>query len=250
MSVITWPKGIWTISKKELGEYFTSPLIYILSALYIFLMGWLFFNYLVNAKQLTTMTMTQTVLRPIFGNMNFILIFLVPLFTMRLIAEERKFGTLNLLLISELSSSQIILGKIIAAFTSICFMLSFTLIFPVILAMSGYSDWGVVSTNYLGILGQVICYLAVGLFASSITENQIVAALLGFCILLGIMLLALTAQAIHNPLLGDLISYFSLALHFEPFTRGSIRSYDIFYFFSFFSFFFFLTVQSLESRRW
>ncbi|MFA6238232.1 MAG: ABC transporter permease subunit [Bacteriovorax sp.] len=243
-------KKILILVKKELKDSFLSPLIYILSGLFCFMMGWLFFNYLLQAKTLTSSTMTQAVITPIFGNINFIFVFLCPLITMRSFAEERKQSTLDLLLRSELSEMQIILGKFISNLIMVFFMLSFTFIFPAILAFSGYSDWGVVTSSYLGVLFSVMAYLSVGLFCSSLTDNQIVASLLTFCILLGSMLMVISANATNNYLLALLVQYTTIPFHYEGFVKGVVRSYSMVYFAGFLCFFFLLTLKSLQARKW
>lgn len=244
-------KGILVLCHRELKESFTSPLIYILAAMFSGLIGWLFFNYLVaSGSEMTNMSLTNSVLVPIFGNMNFMFVFLAPLITMRLLAEEKKQYTLDLLFQSELRHTQIILGKFLAASIQILFLLSLTLIFPIILAFSGYADWGIVTSSYLGIILSVMCYLAVGLFASSLTENQIVAAVLTFCLLLAIMLLVATANATHNTIVAEIFQYLSTPYHFESFVRGSVRSFNLVYFASFMGFFFYGTHLSLDARNW
>lgn len=241
---------ILILVKKELKDSFLSPLIYILTGLFCFMMGWLFFNYLLQAKNLTSATMTQAVITPIFGNINFIFVFLCPLITMRSFAEERKQATLDLLLRSELSEMQIIIGKFISNMVLVFFMLSFTFIFPLILAFSGYSDWGVVGSSYLGIILSVMAYLSVGLFCSSLTDNQIVASLLTFCILLGSMLMVISANATDNYLLALIIQYMTIPFHYEGFVKGVLRSYSLVYFISYLCFFFLLTLKSLQARKW
>jgi len=243
-------KKINILLKKELKDSFLSPLIYILSGLFCFMMGWLFFNYLLQAKTLSTATMTQAVITPIFGNINFIFVFLCPLLTMRAFAEEKKQSTLDLLLRSQLSEMQIILAKFISNFVLVLFMLSFTLVFPIILALSGYSDWGVVGSSYAGVLLSIMAYLSVGIFCSSLTDNQIVASLLTFCILLGSMLLVITVNATNNYLLALMIQYLTVPFHYEGFVKGLVRSYSLVYFASYLSFFFLLTLKSLQSRKW
>ena len=151
------------------------------------LMGWLFFNYLAAGGELTGQSLGQRVLAPSFGNMNFIFLFMAPLITMRLFAQERREHTLDLLLRSHLGHGQIILAKFLSSLVTVLFLLSLTAVFPLILALSGYSDWPVVLTGYAGVVLCVMCYLAVGVFTSSLTENQILASLASFCILLGVM---------------------------------------------------------------
>lgn len=247
---MTYIKKVMVLTKKELKDSFSSPLIYVLSGLFSLMMGWLFFNYLLQSKQMTTATMSQGVITPIFGNINFIFIFLCPLITMRSFAEEKKQHTLDLLLRSELSEMQIIWGKFLSNTALVLFMLSLTLLFSLILSFSGYSDWGVVWSSYLGIILSVMAYTVVGLFCSSLTDNQIVASLLTFCILLGSMLLVITVNATNNYLLALIVQYTTIPFHYEGFTRGLLRSYSVVYFISFYTFFFLLTLKSLQSRKW
>ena len=238
------------LARKELKDAFSSPLIYVLCGLFSLMMGWLFFNYLVQSRQMTTTTMTQGVITPIFGNINFIFVFLCPLITMRSFAEEKKQFTLDLLLRSELTEMQIILGKFISNVAMVLAMLSLTLLFPLILSFSGYSDWGVVWSSYLGITLSIMAYTSVGLFCSSLTDNQIVASLLTFCILLGSMLLVISVNATNNYLLALITQYTTIPFHYEGFTRGLLRSYSVVYFICFLAFFFLLTLKSLQSRKW
>ena len=238
------------LAKKEMKDSFSSPLIYVLSGLFSLMMGWLFFNYLLQSSQMTTTTMTQGVITPIFGNINFIFIFLCPLITMRSFAEEKKQHTLDLLLRSELTELEIILGKFISNVSTVLFMLSLTFLFPLILSFSGYSDWGVVWSSYLGIILSVMAYTFVGLFCSSLTDNQIVASLMTFCLLLGSMLMVISVNATNNYLLALVVQYLTIPFHYEGFTRGVIKSFSIVYFLSFYAFFILLTLKSLQSRKW
>ena len=229
-------KKITLLSRKELKDAFSSPLIYVLAGLFSLMMGWLFFNYLLQSKEMTTTTMTQGVIIPIFGNINFIFVFLCPLITMRSFAEEKKQHTLDLLLRSELTEMQIILGKFVSNVLLIFFMLSLTLLFPVILMFSGYSDWGVVWSSYLGVALSVMAYTSVGIFCSSLTDNQIVASLMTFCILLGSMLLVISVNATNNYLFALIIQYMTIPFHYEGFTRGLLRSYSFVYFICYLTF--------------
>ncbi len=247
---MTYIKKVFVLTKKELKDTFTSPLIYVLTGLFSFMIGWLFFNYILLSKEMTSATMTQAVITPIFGNINFIFVFLCPLITMRSFAEERANHTLDLLLRSELSEMQIIIGKFFSLVLTLMFMLSFTLLFPIILSLSGYSDWGVVGSSYIGIILCIMTYTAVGLFCSSLTDNQIVASLLTFCLLLGSMLMVISINATNNYLVALIIQYMTIPFHYEGFTRGVVKSYSLIYFISAWIFFFLLTLKSLQSRKW
>jgi len=236
--------------RKELKDVFFSPLIYILSALFCLMMGWLFFNYIVASQEVTEQSLTRSVFIPLFGNMNFIFLFLAPMLTMRSFSEEKKEHTLNFLLTSKLSELEIILAKLTSSFAMASFMILLTLVFPLVIMVSGYSDWGVVVSSYSGLLLCVLCYLSVGLLASSLTENQVVAALLGFTILFGLMLFVLAGSVMNNSFISEVLQYFSINSHFEGFVTGGIKTYNLFYFLSFSGFFVYLNYLSLSSRKW
>lgn len=242
--------GIWLVTKKELADAFGSSLVYVLTGLFSLLMGWLFFNYVVLSTEMTSGTLLQSVFNPIFGNMNFVFLFFAPLLTMHAFALEKKQGTLGLLLLSNLTQTQIIFGKFLSAVLTAGFMLSFTLILPIIMAFAGYSQWAIILSGYFGIILSICCYVAVGVFASSLTENPVISAVLSFCILMGMMLLVLSANASDNPLVGEILSYFAIPFHYEGFVRGAMKSYNFIYFASVTGFFLWLSERSLESRNW
>lgn len=242
--------GISTIYKKEVKAQFKSPLIYIIAALFCFIAGWLFYNYLISAQEFTNRTLDQLVTAPLFGNINFLFLIFSPLLTMNSFAEEKKNHTLDLLLTSDLSETDIILGKLFGILTGVVFLLALTLIFPITLSLSGHHNWPIIFSNYLGIFLCTFCYLSVGLFASSLTENQIVSSLLAFSILMALLLMAASGGITKNFIVGQIFSYLSTPFHFEAFSRGSIRSYDLIYFISFGSFFIYTTYIKLISRKW
>jgi len=243
------PKIFFILWIKEIKENFSSSGLYILSGLFSFVMGGLFYNYISLTKDLTSGNLSTNVLRPLFGNMNFIFLFIAPIITMRSFIEERRNGTLDLLYLAGVNDTQVILAKFFSAFTVVVFMLLPTLLFPIILAASGHQDWGIVATSYLGTLLSVACYLSVGLFSSSASDNQIIAALLSFTILIVLMLLVVFAQASNNYLVAQMVSYLSVPFHFEGFVRGLVKSYNIVYYFSFVSVFLYLSQKTLEARK-
>lgn len=243
-------KGTLILAKKEIKDTFTSPLIYVLGGIFSLLVGFLFFNYLLVSKEFTQQSFLQAVFFPIFGNINYIFIFFAPLITMRLFAEEKKLSTIELLLTSQLSHLQIILGKFIAAAVTVLALLGLTFLFPILLAISGYSEWSMVFSSYLGTYLTILCFLSVGLFASSLTKNQIIAAILSFSFLLGMMFLPLSGTVLNNYMVAQIFQYMSVTFHTEGFLLGSIKSYDFIFMFSFIGFFLYLTHLSLESRKW
>ena len=243
-------RGSWVLYRKELKDYFKSPTVYILAGLFILISGWLFFNYLLGTKEATPLTLTASVLVPTFWNINLIFLFFTPLITMRVFAEEKKLKTLELLYLSKLSDVQIIFSKFMASFTVSLFLIGLTVIFPIILYFSGYKDLGIIFSSYLGLILCVLCYLSVGIFTSSLTQNQIVAAILSFTLLIGFMLMILSVNANDLSLTKDILKYMSVPFHLEGFVLGSLRSFSFVYFFSFLGFFFFLTKKSLDIRNW
>lgn len=247
---MSFTRGVWIVVKKETRDFFMSPLVYILTALFSLSVGWLFFNYVIAAGQLTQQTLSKLVLTPIFGNMNFIFLFFSPLITMRVFAEERKIHTLEALLLSDLSELQIVLAKFLSSLGVALFMILSTAIFPIILSLSGYSEWAIVATSYLGLILSIGCYLAVGVFASSLTDSQMISAVISFCLLLGLMLFSLTGQVIDNVIVSQIFRYLSISFHYEYFVSGSLLSYSVIFFMSFIFFFLYLCLLSLKSRKW
>jgi len=250
MAIIWYIKGTVVLFKKDLFDAFISPFIYIISTLFSLIIGWLFFNYVVVAKDLTSLNITNAVLSPVFGNINLLFVFLSPMLTMGLLTQERKNHTLELLLLSRLNTSQIVIGKFLAGICMAWFLLLLTVIFPAMIWLTGHGDIGMIITTYVGFSFTLMCFISVGLFASSLTDNPIVAAFVGFAFLMLVMLLAVSLNATNNWMLGEIAQYLSIAYHFESFVRGEIRSYDIVYFLSFTGFFLWLTKESLETRKW
>lgn len=249
-SPIKLSRGVWILLKKELSDLFFSPLLYVLAALFSFIMGWLFFNYLMQSKTATTQTLTPAVVVPLFGNMNFIFIFLVPLLTMNTFSLEKKNGTLDLLFRSKLSDLEIILGKFISQVFVVLFLLSFSLIFMMVLSTTNFQEWSLVMTSYMGVVFSIMCYLAVGMFMSSLTDNPIISSVLTFCFLMGLMLLVLSTNAMENQFFAEMIQYLAVPFHYEGFVKGLVRSYSLVYFLSFIGFFLYLTWRSLQRRKW
>lgn len=240
----------FVLYRKEIGTLFISPVTYIIGGIFTGLMGYLFFNVFVIADQMRDIPFNAAVMRPLFGNMNTLFIFIVPVFAMRLICEEIKTGTIQMLYLSPLKDFEIILGKFLAGMTLISFYLGLTLIFPLILHFSGYANWEATFTGYLGLILNTACYFMFSFFISSLTRNQalaVVASMIGLLFFIG---LAWTAQTTQNPIVSTLFEQLSLSVHFEPFSRGVIKSYDFTYYVFFFMFFWLLSLRSLDSRNW
>jgi len=188
-------------------------------------------------------------LRVLLGNLAITQLFVLPMLTMRHFAEERRLGTLELLMTAPVSLGAIVLGKWLASLTLCLLMFLGTLVFPAVLAYYGDPDWGVVFTSYLGLVGVAAAFCAAGLFASSLTDDQVAAGLVGIVLLLPFWLVG-RAEALLPEEWADTLRPLSVLVHLDSFNRGVLDSADIFYFIAFTVIFLFLTYRSLESRRW
>ncbi len=253
------PKNVWTIARKDFRTYFSSPIAYIVIAGFMLIMGWMFF-YTLSHFEMQSMqyqqfntgkspSLTEGIIRPVYGNMNVIFLFLVPFITMRLFAEERKLHTIELLLTSPVRLTEIVLGKFISSFLLILVMLGVTLTYPIILFATGNPELGPIVTSYLGTLLLASCYLSIGILFSSLTENQIVAGSLTFATSLFFWLVNWAAQA-SGPIWSEILNYLSLIGHYSNFGQGLIDSSDVIYYLSFIGLGLFLTHRVLDSFRW
>jgi ABC-2 type transport system permease protein len=211
------------IFKKEFNDYFTSPIAYIVIAIFLLLTGWLFFS--------TFFIYGQVDLRDFFNRLPFLFAIVVPIITMRLFSEEFNVGSYELLLTLPVTHVDIVLGKFFAALAFIAAMLAPTLAYPAIITFLGDLDWGVVAGSYIGALLMGAAYAAIGLFASSLTRNQIIACIVAMvvCALLFIIdkMLFFFPQA-----LLPAVAYLGAATHFENIAKGILDSRDIIYFLS------------------
>jgi ABC-2 type transport system permease protein len=252
-------KNIWTIAYRDFRSYFTSPIAYILIAGFLAIMGWMFFFNLsyFNLQNLQAMQMnigkgisiTDGIVRPLYGNMNVIFLFLVPFITMRLLAEERKNATIQLLLTAPVTLTEIILGKFLSSFLLVLTMLGLTAVYPLVLVWTGNPDLGPIALSYLGTALLVGCYLSFGLLFSAMTENQIVAGALTFAFGLFFWLINWASQSVGSTW-GDVLNYMSLINHFNQFSQGVLNSTDVIFYLSFIGLGLFLTHRVLDSFRW
>lgn len=230
-----------TIWKKELRIYFVSPLAYVFLAAFLFLAGLFFY---------LGVTLTgEASLRVLLGNLAITQLFVLPMLTMRHFAEERRQGTLEMLLTAPISLGAIVIGKWLASLSLCLLMFAGTMIFPLVLAYYGDPDWGVMATSYLGLCFVASGFCAAGLFASSLTDDQVAAGLLGIVLLLPFWLVG-RAEALLPEAWAEAIQPLSVLVHLDSFNRGVLDTADIFYFVAFTFVFLFLTYRSLESRRW
>ena len=250
---------IWPIFKKEMRLYFTSPVAWVIMAVFLFIAGYFFysiFNYYARVSMQSAMNpmgggmnVTDGVLRPLFSNFSVILLLMMPLLTMRLFAEERRSGTIELLLTYPVRDGAVLLGKFLAAFALYALMIGLTLLYPAIVWYFAPLEWGPILTGYVGLLLMGATFIAVGVFASSLTENQIVAALVSFLILLMFWVVGWSAD-FANPALSRVLQHLSLTEHNESFAKGVFETKDIIFYVNFTLVALFLALRSLESRRW
>jgi ABC-2 type transport system permease protein len=251
---------IWPVYKKELRLYFTSPVAYVLLTIFLLIAGYFFYSifaFFTRASMQTAMNpgmgrdlnVTDSVLRPLIANMSVILLLLMPLVTMRLFAEERRAGTIELLLTYPVRDGAVLVSKYVAALTLYGVMLGGTLAYPAILLYFAKVEWGPLATGYLGLVLMGGMLLGIGIFASSLTENQIVAAVVAFGISLMFWIVGWTAEFAGGPL-GAVLTHLSIIEHNETFAKGVIDTKDVLYYLDFTALFLFLTLRSLEARRW
>jgi ABC-2 type transport system permease protein len=257
-------KNILAIYRKEMRHYFVSPIAYVFIGLFLILTAF-FFNFFLQAviQQSLSMEMEgmrfgmaqsidvpSEVMRAFFGLLSTLVLFITPILTMGVYAEERKRGTMELLMTSPLTELDIVLGKFFASLTLYALMLVPTLSYLIFMYMRSepIPPWRVLVAGYGGILLLGAALLALGTFISSLTENQIIAAVLTFAAFLLIWVLDIGHNA--SGTLASLLTYLSVIRHYEDFTRGVVDTSALIYYASFIFLFVFLTVRSVDSMRW
>lgn len=229
------------IAERELKSYFVSPVAYVVTALFLLIAGYLFSVILLNTNEAT--------LRYLISNLSVIWLFITPALTMRLLAEEARTGTIELLLTNPVRDVEVVVGKYLGVLGFLLVMVAFTLYYPALLFIFGNPDRGPMIAGYLGVILQAAAFLAIGLMASSLTQNQIVAAVLTFAILLIMWLAESVANFIGSPG-SDVMRYLSVNTHLQDFSRGVIDSTHIIYFISVVAAALLFTFLSLQARRW
>jgi len=226
---------------KELRNYFTSMIGYIYLAIFLLISGFIF---------TTGNLLSQNGdIKSWFASIFSVLIFLVPILTMRLFSEERKMRTLQLLFTMPVSLGEIVLGKFLATLTVFGIGLAVTLVYPLILAFFGSVEGMVVVGNYLGMTLLVSACIAIGLFISALTENQIIAAVVTYAVLLGLWLLDTAGQNLIKGSPGKIVRYLSLNTHYSEFTYGILNPVDLVYYLTLTLLFLFFGVLVLEGRK-
>jgi ABC-2 type transport system permease protein len=229
------------IAEREIRSYFVSPVAWVVTAVMIAMWGFLFGIIIPGSRQAD--------LRPVLNNFSVTFLLAGPLLTMRLLAEEARTGTLELLMTQPLREIELVLGKYLGSVAFLIFMLTMTLYFPVLLQIFGNPDKGPMIGGYLGVLLQGMAFLAIGLMASSLTQNQIIAAAVTFVTLLMLWLSDALSRTFTG-LAGQVASYVSITKRFEDMPRGVIDTKDIIFFVTLIIACLFITTQIVSARRW
>ncbi len=236
-------KNVWTITVRELKALFVSPIAYVVSAMFLVAMGYLFAAILANTREAS--------MRATFNNMIFVLLIMAPALTMKLLAEEQRMGTIELLLTSPVHDWQVVLGKFLGGLILYTVMfLGPTLYYVLILQVFGPPDYGPVLTGYLGLLLLGAAYLAIGVFASSLTQNQVIAFFVALVILLLLWIADAASVVFGVGAVSDVMTYIALPRHFNDLFRGVIDTTDIVYALSVVAVSLFGATQVLQTRRW
>jgi ABC-2 type transport system permease protein len=251
--------NILAIAHKELKSYFASPIAYIVIGFFALLFGYFFYALLIffdrQSMQMAGMGGMQSVnineqlIRPVFLNTTVINLFVLPMITMRTYAEEKRSGTIELLLTAPLTDFQIIMGKFLGAMALYASMLAVTLIHIAVLFAYGNPEWRPIATAYLGLLLMGGCFISLGLLISSLTKNQIVAGMITFAVFLMLWVINWIAS-FTGPTTQEVLNYLSITDHLDDFTKGVLDTKHLVYYLSFIAFGLFLTMRSVDTERW
>ena len=251
-------RNVVTIARKELQSYFNSPIAYVVIGFFALLYGYFFYTMLwyferqsmqVQPGAGTPMNLNQMLIGPVFMNVSIVVLFVMPMITMRSYAEEKRSGTMELLLTSPLTDLLIVLGKFFGAYALYAVMLLVTLLHMSVLFYYGDPEWKPVATGYLGLLLMGGCFISAGLLISSTTKNQIVAGMVTFAVFLLLWVVSWIGQSF-GPTGQAVVSHLAIPEHLDDFARGIIDTKHLVYYLSFIVFGLFLTARSVDSERW
>jgi ABC-2 type transport system permease protein len=251
--------NILAIAQKELKSYFSSPIAYIVIGMFALIYGYFYvvmLQYFVRAGMQGGMmggpqvlNINQDMLRPVIQNLTVVMLFLLPMITMRTYAEEKRSGTIELLLTSPLTDLQIILGKFVGAMSLYAAMLAITLPHMGVLYLYGDPEWKPMLTAYAGLLLMGGSFVSLGLFISSLSKNQIVAGAMTFATFLMLWVINWIGS-FSSGTMSTITNYLSIIEHFDDFSKGVVDTTHLVYYLSFISFGLFLTAKSVDSERW
>lgn len=252
-------KNIWIICRKELRSYFVSPVAYILLVMFAVVFGWFFWaslGYFVQMAMEATlegeqfpMNVNEQIIRPLLSNLNVIGLFFIPMITMRLFAEEKRSGTIELLVTSPVTDAQIVLGKWLASVIMYAIILATTALDFIFIFKYGNPDWKPLAIGYLGLLLQAAGLLAIGTFISALTKNQIIAGAVTFAVCLVLWIASWPVQ-FETATWAQVLAYMCVVTHFESFAKGVLDTKDAIYYLTVIFLGLFFTTRSMESLRW
>ncbi len=253
-------KNILAIWQREMKSYFVSPIAYVVLTVFLFIAGFFFYTILTAWVQQTMMQAAYgqgsppvdvpgMVSRSFFGTISVVLLFMIPMLTMGLFAEEKKRGTIELLLTTPVGNLQAMMGKYLASLTFLLIMFAASLVTISALFVYASPDWKPILAGYLGLILYGAALLAIGLFISTLTESQIVAGVITLGVILILWLVDALASGVQG-MMKDVISYLSVISHLDDFIKGVIDTTHVIFYLTFAFFGLFLTYRSLESLRW
>lgn len=251
-------RNIGAIAGKELRSYFASPIAYIIIGLFALVFGYFFYVYLhVFMEQSQRMAMmgggnvnvNEQMVRGVLQNAAVIILFVLPMITMRTYSEEKRSGTIELLLTSPVTDFEIIVGKFLGSMGLYAAMLLVTLVDIAILFRLGNPEWRPIAAGYLGLLLMGGCFISVGLLISSLTKNQVVAGFATFAVFLLLWVINWLGESA-GPTGQAILSFLSITDHLDDFLRGIVDTKHLVYYLSFITFGLFLTAKSVDSERW
>lgn len=232
---------MFAVLKRELSAYFSSPIGYIYLAVFYVFSGYFFFGVLYS---------NTTSLSNVFNGMFTIIMLLIPILTMRLMSEDLKNKTDQALLTAPISLLSLVLGKFLSALIVYCLGVAITLVYAIVIATFAPPDWTVVFGNVLGMLLLGAALIAIGMFISALTENQVIAAVGGFAVGFSLILVNSLSSLISTEWLKKFVSGLSFMERYDEFTNGILDISNIFFFISICAVFVFFTVRVFEKRRW
>jgi ABC-2 type transport system permease protein len=251
--------NILAIARKELRSYFSSPIAYVTIGLFALMFGYFYvaiLTYFVRQSMQMggpmggqTLNVNQMMVRPLLMNLTVVMLFVMPMVTMRTYSEEKRTGTIELLLTSPLTDFQIILGKFLGAMALYVLMLLVSAVHIGLLFLYGQPELRTILVGYLGILLLGGCFISLGLFISSLTKNQIVAGMITFAAFLMLWVIDWIGESA-GPTTQTIVSYLSLTQHLDDFVKGVIDTKHLVYYLSFITFGLFLTAKSVDVERW
>lgn len=238
-------KNIPAIFSKELKSYFASPIAYVVLIVFSLLTGYFFAAYFNWASRYSG----EASMRGTFLNMSITMLFVAPLITMRIIAEEKRLGTIEVLMTSPVTDAELVIGKYLASLVLLLIMLALTVLCPVFLVMYSTPDINPIGVGYLGLFLLGASFLSLGIMASSITKNQIISALISFVALLVLWVIGWMSGNVGSQF-GKVLSFISLLEHFEDFSKGILDTKHIFYYVSFSVFWLFVAIKLVQTTKW